>query len=219
MAQTLAQLRAEAQQRANQEGKTLVGTSEWNRYVNLAISELYDRVIAANPHYYISSLDVSLSSSNAVALSTFTGFYKLRGVDYRQGTRSMNVLPFDFASERNLYSDQHYAGTYTVWWTPTPPALSADVDELDAILDVWSEYVTVTAAIAAVAKEESDLSGLAAMKQALIERINGSAATRNAEPGQAADLSRGGPADSGRRYALRGSSLVILGTDRVDLWY
>lgn len=219
MAQTLAMLRAEAQQRANQENKSLVGTAEWNRYINEAISELYDRVIAVNPHYYVSTASFTLSSSNAVALSTFTGFYKLRGVDYRQGSRSVDVLPFDFLSERNLFSDQHYAGTYTAWWTPTPPTLVLDADTLDAILDVWAEYVVVTAAIPAVVKEESDLSGLAALKQSLIERIDKSAATRNATPGQAADLTGGGPADSGRRYALRGSDLVILGSDRADLWY
>ena len=219
MAQTLANLVAEAEQRANQESKTLVSPAEWRRYTNLAISELYDRIVAVNPHYYVSSADFTLSSANSVALSTLTNFWKLRGVDFRIGSRSLDVRPFDFMSERNRFSSQNFAGTYTAWWTPTPPSLSADGDTLDAILDVWAEYITVTAAIQAVAKEESDLTGLAALKQALIERISVSAGTRSAEPGQAADLSTGGPADSGRRYALRGASLVILGSDPPDLWF
>ena len=211
MPQSLSTLRAEAKQRANQENKTLVSDAEWSRYTNEAISELYDKVIGVNPHYYVSTANFTLTSSNSVALSTLTNFYKLRGVDYLIGARPMNVRPFNFA-ERNRFSNRNYAGTYTAWWTPTPPQLSADGDTLDAILDVWAEFVAVTAAIAGVMKEESDLTGLFAQKQAIIERINQAAANRDAEPGQAACLSFGEPTDSGRRYSLEGSNLTILGS-------
>src|SRR3954469_9774632 len=104
MAQTLATLRAEAQGRANQENKTLVSTADWNRYVNEALSELYDFVISVNPHYYVKSFPFTLASVNTLDLTTVTNptFYKLRGVDYFLGTgaQPMSVRPFNF-QERN----------------------------------------------------------------------------------------------------------------------
>lgn len=205
MAQTLANLRLEAQQRANQENKTLVATSEWNRYINEAISELYDLVIAVNPHYYVRSFPFTLSSVNTLDLTTLTGgFYKLRGVDYVPSAvgRAITLHPFNFA-ERNrvgyrayalegtnlmILPNSNFAGNYTIWYTGIAPTLVADSDTLDMILDVWSEYITVTVAIAAATKEESPIDSLAAQKSLLLERVNKAAANRDGEPAQAADL-------------------------------
>lgn len=217
MAQSLAQLRAEAQQRSNQESKTLIATAEWNRYTNEAISELYDLIVSSHPHYYVSSVNFALTSSNQLALSTLTNFYKLRGIDYLVGTRPLNVRPFSFA-ERNRFTNQNYAGTYTAWWTPTPPVLTLDADELDAILNVWAEFIPVTVAIQAMLKEESDPSALAMIKQRIEARIREAAPGRDGEPSQAADLMFDSPRDSGRRYAIEGSNLVILGSDYFP-WY
>lgn len=218
MAQTLANLRAEAQQRANQENKTLVVTADWNRYVNEAIAELYDIIVAINPHYYVSSSAFTLTSANTFALTTVTPtFYKLRGVDYLPSAtgQPITVHPFNF-QERNRFRAQGFAGNYTLWYTPIPPVLVADSDPLDFILDVWSEFVPVTAAIVALTKEESDISALAAVKAAVMARISASAPSRDGEPGQAADLTTpqdydwdytGAPAS--RVYSLEGSNLVI----------
>lgn len=218
MAQTLAQLRAEAQQRANQENKTLVGTADWNRYINEAIAELYDIILAVNPHYYVSSTAFALTTVNTFDLTTLTGgFYKLRGIDYLPSTtgQPVTVHPFNW-QERNRYRNQGFAGNYTIWYTPQPPTLVVDGDTLDTVLNVWAEFVPVTAAIVALAKEESDISGQAAIKQAIMARIAAAAPNRDAEPGQAADLTTpqdydwdytGAPA--ARVYSLEGSNLVI----------
>lgn len=205
MAQTLANLRLEAQQRANQENKTLVATTEWNRYINEAISELYDLVIAVNPHYYVRSFPFALSSVNTLDLTTLTGgFYKLRGVDYLPSAtgRAITLHPFIF-SERNkqgyrayalegsnllILPNSNFAGSYTIWYTAVAPTLTVDGDTLDMILDVWSEYITVTVAIAAATKEESPIDALSQQKALLIERVNKAAANRDGEPAQAADL-------------------------------
>lgn len=219
MARTLAQLRAEAQQRCNQDGKTLVGTTDWNRYVNEAIAELYDLVIAANPHYYVSSSAFTLSSVNSLDLTTLTPtFYKLRGVDYNGlGNRPVTVRPYNFA-ERNRFTNLNFSGPYTAWWTPAPPTLANDNDPLDIILDVWSEFVAVTAAIVGAVKEDSadTANNLAQAKAGLVDRIGRSAPNRDGEPGQAADLTGLGygymPGDCGRRYALEGQNLTILGS-------
>lgn len=218
MPRTLLQLRTEAQQRANQENKTLVGTAEWDRYLNEAISELYDLVIASNPHYYVSSANFTLTSSNQVALSTLTNFYKLRGVDYQMGTRPLTVRPLNFA-ERNRFSQtSNFSGTYTAWWTPTPPILAADGNELDAILDVWSEFIPVTAAIQAMIKEETPINEMMAVKARIEARIREASPNRDGEPAQAADLMFGQTRDSGRRYSLEGGNLVIYGGDAFPWW-
>lgn len=218
MAQTLANLRAEAQQRANQENKTLVAPADWNRYINEAIAELYDVIVAVNPHYYVSSSAFTLTAVNTFALTTLAPvFYKLRGVDYLPSAtgQPVTVHPFNF-QERNRYRNQGFAGTYTVWYTPVPPTLTADGDTLDFILDVWSEFIPVTAAIVALTKEESDISALAAVKQAVLARISASAPSRDGEPGQAADMTTpwdydwdytGAPA--ARAYSIEGSNLMI----------
>lgn len=218
MAQTLAQLRAEAQQRSNQENKTLVATPDWNRYINEAIGELYDVIVAVNPHYYVSSAAFTLTAVNTFALTGLAPiFYKLRGVDYLPSAtgQPVTVHPFNF-QERNRYRNQGFAGTYTIWYTPVPPTLTVDGDTLDTILDVWSEFVSTTAAIVALTKEESDISAMAAIKTAILGRIAAAAPNRDGEPGQAADLTTpwdydwdytGAPA--ARAYSLEGTNLVI----------
>lgn len=218
MAQTLANLRAESQQRANQENKTLVATADWNRYVNEAIAELYDLILSVNPHYYVSSSPFALTTVNTFALTTLTPtFYKLRGIDYLPSANGqpITVHPFNF-QERNRYRNQGFAGNYTIWYTPSPPVLVADGDTLDFILDNWSEFVAVTAAIVSMAKEESDISALVAIKAAISDRVLASAPSRDSEPGQAADLTTpqdydwdytGAPA--ARVYSLEGANLVI----------
>lgn len=218
MAQSLANLRAESQQRCNQEAKTLVSTAEWDRYIQEAVGELYDIIVSAFPHYYVSSSSFSLSAVNTFDLTTLSPtFYKLRGVDYMfAGTsRPRKVTPLNFA-ERNRYQSLNFSGNYTIWYTPLPPALVADGDTLDLILDNWSEFIPVTAAMAGASKENGDLTDLRATKAGIIQRINAAAPNRDGEPGQAADLMAYGEfaaGDSGRRYMLEGSNLVLLGTD------
>lgn len=217
MANTLLQLRNKAKQRANQENKTLVSDAEWNGYVNDAISDLVDLIIATNPHYYVSSFAFTLSSSNQVAISALSPlFFKLRGLDYlwSGNARPMSVRPLNFA-ERNRYANQNFAGNYTLWYTPVPPVLVIDADTLDFILDNWSEFIALSAALPGIIKEESSTADTETKLQRQIDRINKSAATRDGEPGQAADLTSGaeGLGECGRRYMIEGSNLVVLGSD------
>ena len=219
MPQSLSQLRAEAQQRSNQENKTLVSTSEWNRYINEAITELYDKIVTSFPTYYLSSYAFTLTSTNIVALaSSVPTFYKVKALDFSYSTtdRPLDVRELNF-QERNRYSALNYAGQYTLWFTPGPPALSGDSDELDFIMDKWSEFIVLTAAMAGANKEESDLSGLELLKQRQIARIDAAVPNRSGEPAQAADMTFGGR-DSGRRYYLSGSNLVVVGSYEGALW-
>lgn len=218
MAQTLAQLRTSAQQRANQENKTLVATSEWNRYIQEAVDELYDLIVSSFPHYYLSSFAFTLSSSNQQSIAALTPiFYKLRGLDFlfAGAQRPLTVRPINFA-ERNRFAATNFAGSYTLWYTPRPPQLTADGDTLDFILDNWSKYVVLTAALAALPKEESPTDDLLGEKAIQLDRIKTAAPNRDGEPGQAADLMTGDRNESGRRYMLEGANLILLGSDVWD---
>jgi hypothetical protein len=219
--QTLAQLRAEAQQRCNQEIKTLVATADWARYINEAIAELYDLVITANPHYYVSQIQFTLSSVNTFDLTTATGsFYKLRGLDYLPSGAAypVTVMPLNF-QERNRFWNQNYQGLYTLWYTQPAPTLVNDSDTLDMTLNNWAEFIAVTAAIVAAIKEESPIDSLGAQKDAIMARIRGAVPNRDGSPLQASDLSgwnnRG---ESGRRYMLSGSNLIVVGGSYLDPW-
>jgi hypothetical protein len=220
MAQTLAQLRAEAQQRANQESKTLILTPEWNRYINEAVGELYDRILSSYPHYYLSSLAFTLAGSNQQSIAALTPlFYKLAGLDFMfSGTqRPQTVHPISFL-ERNRFGNLNFAGNYTLWYRPPPPVLVADGDTLDFILDNWSKYISVTAAIQGATKEESSTDALEREQTKVIAQIDAAAPNRDAEPSQAADLSTSpyGLGECGRRYMLEGSNLIVLGSDAWD---
>jgi hypothetical protein len=220
--QTLANLRAEVQERCNQENKTLVSTSEFNRYINLAIAELYDLIVSNQPHYYVSQAPFTLTASNAFDLTTVSsGFYKLRGIDYLPSGAAypVTVMPLNF-QERNRFWNQNFAGTYTLWFTPAPPVLVNDSDTLDTILNVWAEFITVSAAIPAAVKEEANnIPELGAMKDMISKRVMGASPNRDAGPQQAADyMSDRRAGDSGRRYLLEGTNLLILGGSYLDPW-
>lgn len=215
MARTLLQLRDEAKQRSNQESKTLVSDAEWTRYINEALGELYDLIVSSHPHYYLSSFAFTLAATNTQVLTALSPlFYKVRGLDNLFGgsQRPLTVHPLNFA-ERNQYSNTNFAGQYVLWYTPQPPILAADGDVLDFILDVWSEYIPVTAAIAGSMKEEGPTDDMLLRKSQIEARVRAAAPNRDGEPGQAADLSSAMPGDSGRRYILGGTGITIVGSD------
>src|ERR1017187_7201862 len=206
--QTLAQLGAESQQRSNQENQTLVATADWARYINEAIAELYDLIITANPHYYVSQFPFTLSSVNTLDLTTVTSsFYKLRGVDYLPAVAAypVTVHTLNF-QERNRFWNQNFQGNYNLWYTPPAPVLVADTDTLDMTLNNWAEFIAITTAMVAGVKAESPTDDLVREKAAVVARIMGAAPNRDAEPQQAADLSAGyRSGDSGRRYYIEGN--------------
>lgn len=69
--------------------------------------------------------------------------------------------------------------TVRLWYVPKPNVLLADSDTLDGVSG-WEELVIIDSAIKALQKEESDVSVLMAQKSAMVERIKGMAANRDA---------------------------------------
>jgi hypothetical protein len=69
--------------------------------------------------------------------------------------------------------------TIRVWYVPEMTTLAVDADEVKGVSG-WTEYIIIDAAIKCMQKEESDVSVLMAQKAAMLKRIDGAAANRDA---------------------------------------
>lgn len=196
---TLSELRTRARQRSDMENSTFVSDSELNGYLNSSISELYDLLVATNGEYYLSSSTSTISNGTST-ITLPTDFLKLKGVDFYTGGRWVEIDSFNF-NERNLDTvnfsicgvevrymvqganlrlipESNAGGQYRIWYTPKPSTLSLDADSFDGI-NGWEEYVVVDAAIKMLLKEESSVTALMEIKQALKKRIESSATKRD----------------------------------------
>lgn len=211
MSITLAEIKTQVRHRADMINSLFVTDPELLTYINASIAELHDLLIGAyDGDYFI----LNHSFSTVAATETYAlpaAFYKLRGVDLRQGSNEWTTLrPFNF-NERNANSD---ASTYAVtgnyfryriagsnllfspppsgiydvkiWYTPIATKL---VDDADVLNDVnqFVEYVVVDAAIKCLNKEESDVSVLMVTKGDLRKRIENMA--QNRDSGQPESIS------------------------------
>lgn len=214
MAITLAELRTQARQRADQEYSDFVTDAELTSYVNNSIAELHDILVQAyGSDYFLSEYDF-LTTAGTAAYALPADFYKLQGVDVKlNGSDFFTIKKFNF-NERNKYDDfgvwsvlgitavryrvmgsnlrftpiPDAATEVKLWYTPVAQKLVADSDELTDY-NAYSEYVIVDAAIKMMVKEESDPSVLLAQKQALKRRIEEAANNRDAgEPESVTDI-------------------------------
>lgn len=132
---TLASLRYQAQERADQLNSTFLATSEWNRNIMGSYKELYDLLIAAYGNdYYVNtpvtfatdgtSLLYSLPTGSNTFTNALTGatitppaFYKLLGVDLALSPGNsqsyVTIKPFNF-SDRNRYAVPNFQSFYGV---------------------------------------------------------------------------------------------------------
>ena len=166
-----------AQQSADMEpNDPLVGTTEWETYVNDGLRQLYLAYTKVYTDAYLKSQTfTAIVSGNTIALPS--DFLKSRGLDRQVGTRWIPVGVFNFR-ERNTYSYGRRAhrvdsvirldpesatfvgDVYRLWYWPSPPALThitpGVTDILDAQMDLWSEYIIAYAAMRALTKAKLD---------------------------------------------------------------
>lgn len=181
-----------------------VTDAELTGYVNNSYFELYDLLVQKyGDNYYVASpFPITTTSAQQYALPS--DFLKLLGVDIRDGSDWVTMRSFTFG-ERNKYTKAltapRYGATHLryringdnlwlmpqpdaglslqVWYVPRMTELSLDADVAKGVSG-WLEYVIVDAAIKCLQKEESDVSVLLAQKQALIQRIESAAGSRDA---------------------------------------
>ena len=202
MAATLAQLRARAQVIYDVSGSLVLSSSEWNDLVNDAYRALWADVVSVNNDFRNNVLPFTITSGQTQALPA--DFQDVRYVRRDPGLDTQMYLPkyppktgagaFNRSyrlSGSNLLIEpiQRAAGSYDLTYVPQPPVLTADGDTLDLELDQFRDYLVYHAAIAAFAREESDISQLAQLLGAVQGRVRRWAAgQRSADPDMVEDV-------------------------------
>jgi hypothetical protein len=209
MAITLADLRLQAQQRADMENSNYVGVTEWNVYINESYSKLYDILVSAYEDYYTKDpVSFTIASGNTYTLAS--DFYKLRGldrsVDGADGWQTVHPLgSFIERNRRNIlmrsfvgwidinykvvgnklymYPEDRATGNYRYWYIPRYTPLASDSSTLGDVLD-FQEFIIVDAAIKALNKEETDASHLIRQLDELRERIINMSKNRDVGSGE-----------------------------------
>jgi hypothetical protein len=162
-----------AQQSADMEpNDPLVGTTEWQTYVNDGLRELYLAYLKCNTDAYLKNVTfAAIVSGNTIPLPA--DFLKSRGLDRLAGANWTAVPVFNFR-ERNTYTGNRRAhridslirldpealtftgDVYRLWYWPQPPTLNDTIpgttDLLDLQMDLWSEYVIAYAAMRGLVK-------------------------------------------------------------------
>lgn len=202
-------LRAQVRRRADQESggqsnQQLCSEPELNDYINAAWCELYEMLIGWGQEYFLLSSSITTVSGTS-DYDLPSDFFKLRGVDVTLSSdETFSAHPYMF-EERNSYrlGGSWQPGwpvwyrlkgdsigfipiptgvyTATLWYYPVPATLVSDGNTLDGV-NGWDDFVVVTAAAKAAAKEESDglVAQLTRERMALIQRIQSSAPSRDA---------------------------------------
>ena len=206
MAETLTQHVASVREFSNTQNNTgFVSDAEITKRINEAVGELYDLIVVAFEHYYVSSFGPFTMAggvgNNTVALPA--DFYKIIGVDKDPGTLYPTTVPMlPSFRERNRAGGIYYfvqglstlvilppqvaGGTFLMYYTPKAPVLVNPTDTLDVNLANWEEFVDIRAAIKVLTKREMDTSSLQADLMQLTTRIHAMAANRSEDPSQVA---------------------------------
>lgn len=175
MAYTLSQLRTRARQRADMENNNFISDSELTQYINDAIEELYDLIAKINPSYLQADTDYTFTTTSGTSEYALpSDFYKLLSVNakvygdqyrniprYNHGQRNHNALSSSYfryklkKTNKIEFVPTPEAGTnIKLEYVDNPPQLANNGDEW--VLEQFSEFIVVRAAIDMLDKEESD---------------------------------------------------------------
>lgn len=196
---TLADLRLQAQQRADMENSDFISDSEWLAMINASYAELYDLLVGKGLDYFVVPQAFAIDG-NSDYYPLPANVYKLAGVDYQNSGQSYPMKKFIWAERFSYNSNDQIvryrivgstiyftprakAQSFTLWYVPPITRLANDSDTLDTINE-WYEYIVIDAAIKARIKEESDITELMAQKQAQSERIEVMSANRDQALGE-----------------------------------
>ena len=172
--------------------------SELIRYANIAYRDLYNIIIQANNQYFTTSATINVvGGTETYALPS--NFYKLDGVDLQidaSQPKFLTLRPFMFA-ERNKFRSglaftaapygtvykyllvgnnikflpiPNQSSTVYLWYTPAPTVITAFTDTVEVIVG-GDEYLSLTIAMAMLAKEESDTSALNGKRLEILQQL------------------------------------------------
>lgn len=193
-------------------GSTFVADAEYNDLINLALADLYDRLLAARGHeYYETDLEPPTSGAITTANGTATyslpdDFYQMLAVDLRWGTRLEQVPALEHIADRARFNDAPWdegcgkayrlrvalieffptptsAVPVVLRYVPTCPELANDSSTFDGV-NGWDRAVSLSVAIQARAIEKVAAGDLRELYAAELERIDQMAADRVASVAQ-----------------------------------
>lgn len=97
MVKTLAELRTMARERCDREDSANIVEAEENRYINAAISDLYDELVVRSPQdFYLASTTIPLVGGQQ-DYDLPDDFYVIRGIDWPETSNEVRtILPFNF---------------------------------------------------------------------------------------------------------------------------
>jgi hypothetical protein len=188
---SLLALRTAARQRSDMVNSQFIPDSELTGYVNSSLQELYEKILQAyGDDYWVQAASTFTTDGTNDAYALPTDFFKLLGVDLQlSGTTGwVTIWRFNFG-ERNQYSlpgIQTFLGrtnvryrlrgnnillspmpvsglTFRLWYAPRFTPLVNDADSFDGI-NGWEEWVINDVAEKMLIKEETDASGVRALK-------------------------------------------------------
>lgn len=217
---TLAELRAVTRQRANMERSNFVTDTEINGYINTAYSHLYDILtntfgdeyfsasatltkVGESPEFDISALDPELYkviSICAVSSGIRYPIKKIDGLTATYGKLNTSINQFELT------------------YVPMPTQALVDSDAFE-IQNGWDDFITSSAAIKCLVKEESDISQIMVEKSEAEERILAMSRSRDVgQVHQVNDVRRNTSHFFLLGYHIKAGKIIISNTDR-DYYY
>ena len=169
---TLAILRKNARLYADQRGRKFVEDDEANRLINLALAELYDRLLAAQGHEYY---EIALTPPTAEAITTADGtatynlpdgFYRMLALDLAWATDRLEPVP----ALASIADRARFNGMG--WGEFTPKAFRIRGAQLTGEPAVLELFPTPTSAVATVLRYVPAFTDLA-NDSATFDGVNG----------------------------------------------
>jgi hypothetical protein len=211
---TLAQMVADARERADMVGSTFITDTTFKQYVSDSCATVYNMLVMARGHAYYQTTTTFVTTS-ATLYALPADFFELQLAQIDYGGLKQTLRPF-MLKEAARWSEMPSQPGYTVTlrYTPAPPTLTLDADTFDGIAG-FEQWAVLDAAIKALTKEESDVSVLLAQRAMKEQEIARLAPTRDAQfPDRVIDqarlMRRSFPYQSAPRYRLAAGNIELL---------
>jgi hypothetical protein len=205
---TLALLRAAAQDEADKENDPSISAAQWNRRVNDGYRSLWNLLRSLDREHFVAKVAATCASTSNNFLSTTLGANRLRALwfldtpsdpDAYTPLRRWNIeeRPTDrmykvLGGTVYIYPATLAIGSYTMWVESAFVELANDASTIDTRLTEWAEYIYLYAAVGGKDKEESDTSILGMRLSRLEREIMSLANLDGGEPARIVDVSNRG---------------------------
>ena len=182
-----------------------IDDTELNRMVNASLAIWHGKVAKAVPERFEAEQTITANGATSYALPA--DYLWTIGVDYQYQANCRLGLKRAMQQERNAFDGAVFSqaeayrvkgstvvllptpdsGTYYHVYVTCAPTLTSDATTVDGV-NGWEDWIVYDVAIRMKAKEESDITGLMALRDAIEEEMKSAAAEREAgQPSRVVD--------------------------------